>query len=168
MHKLSKKHKLKKTYIYNIKKTSKITSLNEKHNNKEVNATSLIKHSKPLFYVCKHKYRTKMNKKQLKQATRACFQIRRISRTTTLSLFFFWKILPLPNLLSFPSLGRTFFLGFQTLFSYANKLIFFFFPIPVSSPLFFNPFPFDFKGGIYRVFGGFLIHFDLLILKEGF
>jgi hypothetical protein len=65
MHKLSKKHKLKKT--------SKITSLNEKHNNKEVNATSLIKHSKPLFYVYKHKYRTKMNKKQLKQATRACF-----------------------------------------------------------------------------------------------
>jgi len=43
----------------NIKKTSKITTLNGKHSSKEVNATSFVKHSKTFCYACKHKYRIK-------------------------------------------------------------------------------------------------------------
>ena len=41
------------------KKNFKRTLLNKKHSNKKVNATSLVKYSKPLFYACKHKYKTK-------------------------------------------------------------------------------------------------------------
>jgi len=55
------KKKLKTTInmYQNIKKTSKITTLNGKHSSKEVNATSFVKHSKTFCYACKHKYRIK-------------------------------------------------------------------------------------------------------------
>jgi len=51
-------YKEKTTLIYPKinKKTFKKTSLNKYHNNKEINATSFVKHSKPLFYTYKHKY----------------------------------------------------------------------------------------------------------------
>jgi len=90
-----------------ISKTSekfKRTSVNKNHNNKKVNTISFVEHSKPLLYTCKHKYKTKTNKKNLKQTTRSTFGLENIPRTITLFFAFIWKVLPLFNLLSFQNL----------------------------------------------------------------
>jgi hypothetical protein len=58
-----------------------------------VNTTLLVKHFKPLFYLYKHKYKTKQIKKQQKHATNNLLLDQQdIFRTTTLFWLFFEKI----------------------------------------------------------------------------
>jgi hypothetical protein len=73
-----------------------------------VNATPFIKHSEPLFYACKHKYRTKTNKNQQSRPQGPAFELEKYLKKLVFLFVFFWKLLPLPNLLSFPNLEKTF------------------------------------------------------------
>jgi hypothetical protein len=50
-------------------KHKKKTLINKKNSIKELNTTSFVEHSKPLFYACKHKHKTKtIIKKKAPQA----------------------------------------------------------------------------------------------------
>jgi len=89
-------YKEKTTLIYPKinKKTFKKTSLNKYHSNKEVNTTSFVKHSKPLFYTYKHKYIYKKIERQQKKATEdLLLDNKSIPRTTTIFSFLFCHFL---------------------------------------------------------------------------
>lgn len=60
---ISKQDYKAKEIYQNYRRKFNIIALHKDHNIKEVNSTSIVKHSKPLFYSCKHKFRIKMHSK---------------------------------------------------------------------------------------------------------
>jgi hypothetical protein len=63
MYTLAKKTHLNSNLIISkISEKFKRTLVNKNHNNKKVNTILFVEHSKPLFYTCKHNYKTKINK----------------------------------------------------------------------------------------------------------
>jgi len=75
--------------VFVHKKNFKKNIVNKDHNNKEVNTTSLVKYFKPLFYACKHKYKTKTNKIKISSRPQgSTFRSENIPRTTIIFFCF--------------------------------------------------------------------------------